>query len=364
MSTRTKRKLDKCFMECEPDKKRSRVGNNPDNDSNTIDTNLSLVSSKETTLLPFDTQNDTDEFLLIYTTLIQLNLFNLIVPIDILKIIAYNSVGTIILCPICTISETLIMFSNMNQFDTCSNKKCDNYNSKLVCCQTNQENQIKCDLCDKIYCVNCCDEYDCLHKCFEIGCGDKCCDSCSVADSGGYHCCNNCYNRSIVICKYCHHFFENGYGARSVLCSSCETYHFDSNCCGDTSCIEQQLEDARVYECHNCGEIYCSNCRQPSCEICGLDDKFCKECVVFYQCKVQNCGTMICQHCMIECDNIECETKCCKKDCVRHCDECGTNWCNDCAKSNQYCNRNGDYCTCHELDDDDIDDDQDDGSES
>ena len=81
---------------------------------------------------------------------------------------------------------------------------------------------------------------------------------------------------------------------------------------------------------------------------------------------VKNCDTTICEHCVVECGNIDCEAKCCK-DCVRYCDKCYTNWCNDCAEANQYCNKNGDYCTCHEMDDDDIDNDQDDendGSES
>ena len=329
----------------EPETKRRRITSNstttpissiPHTETLTItDDNVPIVNQS---ISLFPDNDDNKQFLSIYQTLSSMNIFNLNVPIDILRIIAHNAVGIIIPCPLCKDTETLVMYkdikSPINPINTCDCDKCESSKNLLVCCLNTPKNQKKCEFCDKIYCITCCNKYNCMNPC--TGCGYEFCYTIDC----GVQCpvtkqfyCEACLEY-LCQCDHC------GEYADSITQMECACCHFQSNC----ECSACEYKWHRWDECEDCGEYICADC-MISCINCD-DKRFCAKCLKKETRECAECGDICCDKCISEtkCISIRCWDVHCKT-CVYKCQRssvCDNYYCKDCKNICPYCE--GWYC--------------------
>lgn len=120
------------------------------------------------------------------------------------------------------------------------------------------------------------------------------------------------------------------------LCANCEEHSIDNNICRD--CHNLFCTHCTNY-CQACDEHYCGNCRsvEDSCSSCW--DNLCSECVVV----CEGCYEDYCRACAS----------------IKHCSDCGYEYCEQCERSCSECDEHGlcrDCDTCiscqEELEDD------------
>ena len=299
--------------------------------SNNLDLDLPVVNKLRSFLINTD---DRKQFLSTYNTLTSLNIFNLNIPVEILHIISQHAIGTVVLCPICKDSETLIMHHDIDtqQFVTCCCDTCDNYHNILLCCLKKPINQKKCDICDNIYCIECYKNQNCLQTC--ISCHKQFCDEYQSDGDCGV----KCPVSHVYYCCECREYL-----AQCDFCDKIGTsiFSLDCGCCyrnSPSACSNCENRWHGWGSCIECGKYTCSDCIR-QCEYC-IDATFCQKCMKEDKKKCFECGNPCCDDCFIRC-SIECWDKHCK-NCVDKCDRslCENYYCKDCANKCQYCTNN------------------------
>ena len=273
---------------------------------------MHITITKSTESL-YTTEDDKNEFLLIYTTLISVNIFNLNIPIDILRIIAHNAVGTVVQCSICKDIETLITHENKNEFTSCNCETCDKFQRKLVCCEKEAENHCSCVDCGIIYCNECQEKFNCLHECESPYCTQFRCESCvdnfyfcsdiDLNSDEGHYFCEGCVYDSMGRCDVCDkHFDLNRLGSWNdgcdLDCAVCKIgshrYSGYESICGRKACLDAQWEEYQS----EYGFARCNSCNQDICGECGTKCEICEK-VSCIPCKSVDgcclCGVGICK---------------------------------------------------------------------
>lgn len=224
----------------------------------------------------FNNSTDNNQFVSILNTLKSigwLNMYNIDIPHDILKIIAFNATGTIILCDICFETETFVIYDANYHLPhetipyKCNSSDCGKI---LVCCQGSNDSDLshQCYMCECHYCNDCSSSQI-------ISCGDcnknfcrKCkksarlCRYCKVSvctkcesDRNGIPFFDTCQRCSIKICESC---------SEMSTCNDCNRMYCQ-NCgefgqCG--ACYKEYCNDCceNTTQCDFCGQVYCIQC--------------------------------------------------------------------------------------------------------
>ena len=329
----------------EPETKRRRITLSPSSsisnklDLDTITSHNHNLPIAQKSISLFSNNDDNKQFLSIYQTLSSINILNFNVPMDILRIIAYNAVGVIIPCPLCKDTETLVMYQDrnapMNPINTCHCDKCESDRNLLVCCLNTPKNQKICEFCDKIYCITCCDKYNIMNPCSSCGyqfCSTNNCGvQCPVTKD--FHC-EVCLG---YLCQ-CDDCGEYAHRLEQMECACC---HFTSQSC----CSACEYKWHRWDECQDCGQDICANCTEP-CTNCDDDKRFCTKCLKKFKRECVECGDICCDECISQtkCISIQCWNVHCK-ECVHKCQRssiCDNHFCKDCKNVCAYCE--GWYC--------------------
>ena len=247
--------------------------------------------------------DDCKQILSTYNTLKSLNIFDLDIPIDILQIISQHAVGTVVLCPICKDTETLIAFHDLETELCCGCYACDNYNGILVCCLKKRINQKRCFACNCVYCIQCYNNQQCVQKC--LACDRQFCDPnisefdcgirCSVTRDPYCWECRDCLPQ----CDFCGRYATN---ISSLKCACCKR---DSRSC--STCEYKLLANGRC-SCIACGEYTCHDCIR-QCQCC-VYATFCQRCMEEEHKKCNDCGDPCCDDCYGECSIEGCDKRC------------------------------------------------------
>lgn len=246
----------------------------------------SIKNSSTTSCNLFDNSMDKNQFESILNSLISIawkktydiNVF----PTAILRIIAFQATGKIILCPRCKITETFYINDNKYYTDIatkpsiCDSPSCDRI---LACCVKTW--QSKCGVCQKYYCNDCWRKHHSLvtglgysQGCSTCDLYDKLCQDCGIM-------CSKCRKINCYDCNAC---------AYSVikLCYTCENLYCTS-CCMVHTCVQCETDacehcDDKIGWCAACCAIICSKCLGTNanttfyqCSVCFLE--YCGGCV-------------------------------------------------------------------------------------
>lgn len=222
-------------------------------------------------------------------------------------------------------------------------------------------NSHSCDVCGKLYCVDCdiigwycdkcekniCESCENIRKCNVCEnelcnfCEEKCKCETNISRTSSRHlndktkpiCDKECFDDLTRCCDceevYCMGHDYTGYCSRcdKSYCTDCREIEYcgDGEKCKDESLCENCYADSPMFICHHdCSSRYCTDCkyvmvcdlcRKGQCEDCVIDDKVTDKIYCCNYCDRNLCTICIPLQICGDCDDIVCS------DCVKYCNE-------------------------------------------
>ena len=315
--------------------------------------------------LPFKDALDNQYFLQTLETLQSFpwqKKYSIIVPTDLLQIIAIHATGTIIACNKCVEATEILWMNDKNYFvnnrkpSICASIKC---KQPMTCCRSVTKSKV-CRICSKMYCSFCwIDEEHSTNWCrasnhifgfdSRFGLCNQCCSQCSECLETICNQCNDKYINSVINNNNKN---NNGNGRVSVMleyanvlnCSLCKQSYCHGcrdviycKICEKNYCVD--CKEFKIDRCCECGYGHCSKHNKTSkCDRC--DNYYCTQCMVMKKCNGNECKQLLCKKCWdyesvctcITCKNLDGNGKgiCFKCKETKKCHQCKVWFCKDC----------------------------------